>query len=102
MNSGGERSRAEAGIGDDLAEFWCSAEVKNGGCFKEFVYGGVRGEDVVTSFEDAFDFREARIVDGVKGAGVVVMDEFRGPDGMRKEGSRCAVLGWPMREGWSF
>jgi hypothetical protein len=33
------------------------------------------------------EFREARIVDGDKGAEVRVMDGLRGPDSMRKEGT---------------
>ena len=41
---------------------------------------------MVTFSEDAFEFREARIVGDDKGAGVGVMGGLRGPDGMRKEG----------------
>ena len=69
-----------------MAEVWWSAEVDGGGCLKEFVSGGVWGEDVETLTEDTFEFREARIVGGGEGAGAVVMGGLRGPDGMRKEG----------------
>ena len=48
--------------------------------------GGRRGEDVEIFMEDTFEFREARIVGGDKGAGVGVMGVLRGPDGMTKEG----------------
>ena len=40
-----------------------------------------------TFSEDAFEFREARIVGGDKEAEVGVMDGLRGPEGMRKEGT---------------
>ena len=38
-----------------------------------------------TFSEDVFEFREARILGGDEGAGVVFMGGLRGPDGMRKE-----------------
>ena len=40
-----------------------------------------------TFSENAFEFREARIVVGDKGAGVLVMGGLREPGGMRKEGT---------------
>ena len=39
-----------------------------------------------TFTEDAFEFREVKIVGGDKGARVGGMGGLRGPDGMRKEG----------------
>ena len=33
--------RAEAGVGEDLAEVWWFAEVDSGGCFKKIVCDGV-------------------------------------------------------------
>ena len=41
-----------------------------------------------TIMEDMFEFQEARIVGGDKGAGVGVMNVLRGLDGMRKERMR--------------
>ena len=38
---GGLGMRAEAGVGEDLAEVGWSAEVDSGGDFKEIVSGGV-------------------------------------------------------------
>ena len=59
---GGEVTRVETGVGEDLAEVGWSAEVDSGGCFKEIVCGGVSGEDVETFSEDAFEFRKTRII----------------------------------------
>ena len=44
-------------------------------------------EDVETFTEDMFEFRKASIVSGYKGAGVGVMGELRGLDGLREEGT---------------
>ena len=44
--------------------------------------------DVKTFSEDAFEFREARIVGGDKGARVWVMIGLGGPDDMRKDSIR--------------
>ena len=38
---GGEETRVEVGVSEDLTEVGWSAEVDSGGCFKEIVYDGV-------------------------------------------------------------
>ena len=65
-------------VSEDLAKVGWSAEVDS-----ERVLGG---EDVETFSMDMFEFGEARIVHGKKGAGVGVTDALGGPGGVKMEG----------------
>ena len=54
---GGEGTRVEAVVGEDLAEFRWSVEVDSGGFFLESVCSGVLREDLKIFCKDAFEFR---------------------------------------------
>ena len=85
--SWGAGMRAEAGVGEDLAEVGWSVKVDGGGCLKEIVSGGVWEEDMEIFTKDMFEFREVRIVGGDKGIGVPIIGGLRESDGMRKVGT---------------
>ena len=89
---GGEGTKTQADVGKDLAEVGCSAEVDNGWCFKEFVCGWVKEEDVETFSQDVYEFREAKIIDGDKGDGVGVMGVLWGPDDCERRAQEICLL----------
>ena len=64
---GGEGTRAEVSVDEDLMEVGWSDEIDSGECFKEIVWPEFWEEDVETFMEDVIEYQDARIVGGDKG-----------------------------------